>query len=98
MAKDKNGNSAQDNKAVLWAAADKLRDQMDAAEYKHLTLGLIFLKYISDSFSEHQVKVKEMVSNPASDFFISEDPAEYAQDLEDLSLIHISEPTRRPPM
>lgn len=41
--------------AKLWLAADKLRNNMDAAEYKHVVLGLIFLKYISDSFEElHQ--------------------------------------------
>ncbi len=34
----------------LWQAADKLRGRMDAAEYKHVVLGLIFLKYISDAF------------------------------------------------
>src|SRR6476620_409416 len=38
--------------AKLWLAADKLRSNMDAAEYKHVVLGLIFLKYISDSFEE----------------------------------------------
>jgi len=38
---------------TLWAAADKLRSNMDAAEYKHVVLGLIFLKYISDAFNEH---------------------------------------------
>ena len=37
----------------LWQMADKLRNNMDAAEYKHVVLGLIFLKYISDSFKEH---------------------------------------------
>jgi type I restriction enzyme M protein len=37
---------------TLWAAADKLRSNMDAAEYKHIVLGLIFLKYISDAFSD----------------------------------------------
>ena len=36
----------------LWAAADKMRGHMDAAEYKHVVLGLIFLKYISDAFAE----------------------------------------------
>ena len=35
----------------LWDAADKLRTNMDAAEYKHVVLGLIFLKYVSDSFT-----------------------------------------------
>jgi type I restriction enzyme M protein len=39
--------------AKLWLAADKLRSNMDAAEYKHVVLGLIFLRYISDSFEEH---------------------------------------------
>ena len=36
-------------KVKLWKAADKLRKNMDAAEYKHVALGLIFLKYISDA-------------------------------------------------
>ena len=43
--------------AKLWLAADKLRNNMDAAEYKHVVLGLIFLKYISDSFEEHHAKL-----------------------------------------
>lgn len=42
----------------LWQAADKLRGSMDAAEYKHVVLGLIFLKYVSDSFSE---KYEELI-------------------------------------
>lgn len=37
--------------AKLWAMADKLRSNMDAAEYKHVVLGLIFLKFISDKFN-----------------------------------------------
>lgn len=61
MAKKKASNAASGGasplgfEATLWAAADKLRNNMDAAEYKHVVLGLIFLKYISDSFEElHQ--------------------------------------------
>src|SRR5215213_2054083 len=42
---------------TLWSAADKLRSNMDAAEYKHVVLGLIFLKYISDTFEEHRAKL-----------------------------------------
>ncbi|GMQ30793.1 type I restriction-modification system subunit M N-terminal domain-containing protein [Algoriphagus confluentis] len=42
----------QDLEKTLWATADKLRNNMDAAEYKHVVLGLIFLKYISDRFEE----------------------------------------------
>jgi type I restriction enzyme M protein len=45
--------------AKLWLAADKLRNNMDAAEYKHVVLGLIFLKYISDTFEEHRAKLAE---------------------------------------
>jgi type I restriction-modification system DNA methylase subunit len=42
----------------LWKAANKLRNNMDAAEYKHMVLGLIFLKYISDAFTEVYEEVK----------------------------------------
>src|SRR6185295_18550022 len=43
--------------AKLWLAADKLRNNMDAAEYKHVVLGLIFLKYISDAFEEMRTRL-----------------------------------------
>ena len=43
--------------AKLWLAADKLRNNLDAAEYKHVVLGLIFLKYILDKFEEHRAKL-----------------------------------------
>ena len=45
--------------AKLWSAADKLLANMDAAEYKHVVLGRIFLKYISDSFEEMHAKLIE---------------------------------------
>jgi type I restriction enzyme M protein len=63
MARGKSKNSSSNNsanigfEAKLWLAADKLRSNMDAAEYKHVVLGLIFLKYISDSFEEHHAKL-----------------------------------------
>jgi type I restriction enzyme M protein len=74
---------AKDFKAVLWASADKLRAQMDAAEYKHLVLGLIFLKYISDTFAAQQGRVLLMVSDPDSDNYVGDDPAEHQASLED---------------
>jgi len=46
-----------DIKKTLWATADKLRANMDAAEYKHLVLGLIFLKYISDTFAARRAEL-----------------------------------------
>tara|TARA_A100001388_G_scaffold158930_1_gene118520 strand:- start:640 stop:2895 length:2256 start_codon:yes stop_codon:yes gene_type:complete len=71
-------------KQTLWKTADSLRGQMDSAEYKHLVLGLIFLKFISDSFTEQREKIKEMVTNPDSDFFISENLSDInKEDLED---------------
>jgi type I restriction enzyme M protein len=41
----------------LWQAADKLRGSIDAAEYRHVVLGLIFLKYISDAFEARRAKL-----------------------------------------
>ena len=52
---------------TLWAAADKLRANMDAAEYKHVVLGLIFLKYISDSFETRRSQLQAEMQNPESD-------------------------------
>lgn len=51
---------AQNNELekTLWTAADKLRSNMDAAEYKHVVLGLIFLKYISDAFNDLYEKLE----------------------------------------
>ena len=49
MAKD---NNSGDIGAILFKTADKLRKNIDAAEYKHVVLGLIFLKHISDAFEE----------------------------------------------
>ena len=50
MAKQK--NTEESLEIALWKSADKLRKNIDAAEYKHVVLGLVFLKYISDSFLE----------------------------------------------
>lgn len=60
--------------AKLWAMADKLRGNVDAAEYKHVVLGLIFLKYISDSFEE---KRSALVADPMAH---PEDRDEYVAD------------------
>lgn len=68
MAKNDKGKSAKNSnganlgfEATLWQAADKMRGHMDAAEYKHVALGLIFLKYISDAFAErHQQLLAEV--------------------------------------
>jgi type I restriction enzyme M protein len=63
--------------ATLWAAADKLRGHMDAAEYKHVVLGLIFLKYISDAFEERRVMLEKERGDPKSEWYVAEPQARY---------------------
>ncbi|NBN44449.1 N-6 DNA methylase [Proteus sp. G2626] len=58
MAKKPKEIKSEPLEVILWKAADKLRKNIDAAEYKHVVLGLIFLKYISDSFESHYEKLK----------------------------------------
>jgi type I restriction enzyme M protein len=72
--KQRNGNGANLGfEAQLWAAADALRNNMDAAEYKHVVLGLIFLKYISDAFEERHGQLLAEKAQGAD----PEDPDEY---------------------
>jgi type I restriction enzyme M protein len=61
------------NEADLWRMADALRGSMDAAEYKHVVLGLIFLKYISDAFEAQHAELETETAQGAD----SEDPDEY---------------------
>jgi type I restriction-modification system DNA methylase subunit len=61
MPKSNNSTASLDFEARLWAAADALRSNMDAAEYKHVALGLIFLKYISDAFEEHHARLQSEI-------------------------------------
>lgn len=69
-----NGNGANLGfEKQLWSAADALRSNMDAAEYKHVVLGLIFLKYISDAFEEQYALLQAEQVNGAD----PEDPDEY---------------------
>lgn len=76
MAK-KNGNTAEEPlEKQLWKTADKLRKNIDAAEYKHIALGLIFLKYISDAFEELYDKLKVEEANGADPEDIDEYKAE----------------------
>lgn len=51
----------------LWGAADKLRNNLDAANYKHVVLGIIFLKYVSDAFEERQLELKKLFTKDGDD-------------------------------
>jgi type I restriction enzyme M protein len=70
-----NGNSEVNRnfEATLWAAADKLRGTLDAAEYKHVVLGLIFLKYISDSFESRRAELDRLSRDKDSDLYVKDD-------------------------
>lgn len=59
MAKKTSSAAEEPLEKQLWKAADKLRKNIDAAEYKHVVLGLIFLKYISDAFEDLYTKLKQ---------------------------------------
>lgn len=67
---------------TLWQAADKMRGHMDSAEYKHVVLGLIFLKYISDAFEERRRQLEEWTADPDSELFVL-DPQDRYEVLED---------------
>jgi type I restriction enzyme M protein len=71
-------------KKTLWATADKLRANMDAAEYKHLVLGLIFVKYISDTFAARNAELVKRFADPADEYHLPDaTPDDVAAELED---------------
>ncbi len=73
-----------DIKKTLWATADKLRANMDAAEYKHLVLGLIFIKYISDTFTARTAELAARLRDPEDEYFYGDASEEdIAAELED---------------
>ena len=75
-----NGNGDLTFASTLWQTADKLRNNMDAAEYKHVVLGLIFLKYISDAFEEKHGVLENEIAESQAGYEILNDPDEYRAD------------------
>jgi len=66
----------------LWTAANKLLPSLDAAVYKHVILGLVFLKYVSDAFEERQEELRGQFSDPGHDYYLEGDEAALAAELE----------------
>ena len=62
----------------LWTAADKLRSSLDASQYKHAVLGLIFVKYVSDAFKLRQEEIKADLANPQHEYYL--DPADFSEE------------------
>ena len=69
-------STLQELEKTLWATADKLRANMDAAEYKHIVLGLIFLKYISDSFAGRRAELERRFTDAGDDYYLGSDDAD----------------------
>lgn len=77
-------STLQDLEKTLWATADKLRANMDAAEYKHIVLGLIFLKYISDSYAGRRAELERRFTDAIDDYYLgSDDPELLSEELEE---------------
>jgi hypothetical protein len=70
----------------LWAAADKLRSTLDAAQYKHAVLGLLFVKYVSDAFDIRRQELIAQFENPEHDYYLNPDDydsdEEYREEIE----------------
>ncbi|MCK3837722.1 class I SAM-dependent DNA methyltransferase [Pseudomonas synxantha] len=66
----------------LWNAADKLRSSLDAAVYKHAVLGLIFLKYVSDTFAERRVELEAQFRDPEHEYYLGGDEELIKEELE----------------
>ncbi|HHX8441221.1 TPA: type I restriction-modification system subunit M [Vibrio diabolicus] len=74
----------------LWTAADKLRASLDASQYKHAVLGLIFVKYVSDAFLLRQEELKQDFANPDHEYYL--DPEGYtAEELEEEVAIELEQ-------
>ncbi|MFZ1285445.1 MAG: class I SAM-dependent DNA methyltransferase [Candidatus Phosphoribacter sp.] len=71
----KSRKPAKSLEATLWEAADELRGKMDSAVYKHTVLGLIFLKYVSDTFMVRHAELTRLVDDESSDYFMPTEAA-----------------------
>ncbi|CAB0885028.1 SAM-dependent DNA methyltransferase [Corynebacterium diphtheriae] len=70
-------STSKEIKDTLWKSADKLRGSMDASQYKDVALGLVFLKYVSDSFDERQKEIRaELEGQGIDEEYILEDLAD----------------------
>ena len=80
---DKEQNFLNDLDKKLWNAADKFRSTLDAAQYKHAVLGLLFVKYVSDACDIRRHELMAQFKNTEHDYFL--DPVDYDSDDEYLT-------------
>ena len=81
----------------LWSSADKLRQQLDAANYKHIVLGLIFLKYISDSFTHQQEKIQAELSDPENPLYLDRTFYDTDEEYQEALTVELETATTTPP-
>ncbi len=79
---DENENFLKDLDNKLWTSADKLRSNLDAAVYKHVVLGLVFLKYVSDAFEERRKELLQQFKDPDNEYYLGGDEELEAEELE----------------
>ncbi len=79
---DENENFLKELDNKLWTSADKLRSNLDAAVYKHVVLGLVFLKYVSDAFEERRKELLGQFKDPDHEYYLGGDEELEAEELE----------------
>ena len=62
----------KDLEKKLWTSANKLLPSLDAAVYKHVVLGMVFVKYVSDSFETRRLELMEMFRDPEADYYLGD--------------------------
>ncbi len=81
--KAKKPQEPQSLEARLWDAANRMRSSVEPSEYKHVVLGLVFLRYVSDRFLERRARLEQQMADPDSYLFADGDPETVATTLED---------------
>lgn len=73
----------QELEKKLWTSANKLLPSLDAAVYKHVVLGMVFVKYVSDSFETRREELNKAFSDENNDYYLGEDSEDFiAEELE----------------
>jgi len=70
----------QDLEKKLWTSANKLLPSLDAAVYKHVVLGMVFLKYVSDSFETRRQELITAFKDPQNDYYLGEDSDDFIEE------------------
>src|SRR5436190_5260217 len=70
MKQAKKARTQKSLEATLWSAADKMRGNLESAEYKHVVLGLVFLKYVSDAFEDRRRFLEHATADVQSEYYV----------------------------